>query len=93
VQISRFRFLMGEPDIIRRRIGALNKQIAADNDLGEGFLVGHSFFCPEANEYPIGDSWYQAIIDTELAPLIREYWFDKKQTEVNAIIRLLREST
>jgi hypothetical protein len=80
-------------DAIRRGIGALNKTIAADSDLGEGFLVGHSFFCPEANAHPIGDSWYQAIIDTEIAPLIREYWFDKKQTEVDAIIQRLRETT
>src|SRR5262249_16612940 len=80
-------------DTIRRAVGALNKQIAADSDLGEGFLIGHSFFCPEAYGEPIGDAWYQAIIDTELAPLIREYWFDKKKTELEAIIQLLREPT
>src|SRR5262245_45660024 len=80
-------------DKIRRCVGALNEQIAADNDLGDGFLVGHSFFCPRVDEGPIVDSWYQVIIDTELAPLIREYWFDKKQTEVDEIIRQLREAT
>jgi 5-methylcytosine-specific restriction protein B len=77
-------------DTIRRCVGALNKQIAADSDLGDGFLVGHSFFCPEAHDKPIGDSWYQAIIDTELAPLLHEYWFDKKKTELDAIIQMLR---
>lgn len=80
-------------DEIRRGIGVLNKQILADGDLGEGFLIGHSFFCPSANDMPIGDGWYQAIVDTELAPLIREYWFDKKQPEIDAIIRQLRGST
>jgi 5-methylcytosine-specific restriction protein B len=80
-------------DTIRRGIGTLNKQILADNDLGEGFLIGHSFFCPGANDVPVDDSWYQAIVDTELGPLIREYWFDKKQTEVDAIIRQVRETT
>ena len=80
-------------DTIRRGIDALNKQILTDGDLGEGFLIGHSFFCPGVNDMPIGDSWFQAIVDTELAPLIREYWFDKKQTEVDAIIRQLRETT
>jgi 5-methylcytosine-specific restriction protein B len=80
-------------ETIRRGVGALNKQIAADSDLGEGFLVGHSYFCPEARDVPIGASWYHAIIDTELAPLIREYWFDKKKTELDAIIRQLRDAT
>jgi 5-methylcytosine-specific restriction protein B len=78
-------------DAIRRNIGVLNKQISDDSDLGEGFLIGHSFFCPGANDAPIGDSWYRAVVDTELAPLIREYWFDKKQADVDAIIQRLRE--
>ena len=80
-------------DTIRRGIGALNRQILADSDLGEGFLIGHSFFCPGVNDVPIGNGWYQAIVDTELAPLIREYWFDKKQAELDGIIRQLREAT
>lgn len=80
-------------DTIRRGVGALNKQILADSDLGQGFLVGHSFFCPGVNDMPIGEGWYQTIVDTELAPLIREYWFDKKQTELDAIIQQLREPT
>lgn len=78
-------------ETIRRCIGALNEQIVADSDLGEGFLIGHSFFCPAANDEPISDSWYRVICDTEIAPLIREYWFDKKQTELDAIIRQLRD--
>jgi 5-methylcytosine-specific restriction protein B len=80
-------------ETIRRGIGALNRQIMGDRDLGEGFLIGHSFFCPGPNEAPISDQWYESIIDTELAPLIREYWFDKKQAEVDAIIQQVREAT
>jgi 5-methylcytosine-specific restriction protein B len=64
----------------------------ADGDLGKGFLVGHSFFCPDPNDTPIDAAWYETIVNTELAPLIREYWFDKKQTEVDAIIRQLQET-
>ena len=79
-------------ETIRRGVDALNTQILADSDLGEGFLIGHSFFCPGANDKPLGDGWFEQIVDTELAPLIREYWFDKKQTEVDAIIRQLRET-
>jgi 5-methylcytosine-specific restriction protein B len=80
-------------ETIRRNIGALNKQIMADSGLGEGFLIGHSFFCPGPKDIPIGSDWYHAIVDTELAPLIREYWFDKKKTEVDAIIQQLRDNS
>jgi 5-methylcytosine-specific restriction protein B len=76
---------------IRRGVAALNQKILADADLGEGFLMGHSFFCPGANDIPVSDSWYQNIIETEIAPLIREYWFDKKEAEIDTIIRQLRE--
>lgn len=79
-------------DTIRRGIGALNAKIQADRDLGDGFLIGHSFFCAGPNDRPIDNSWYRAIVDTELAPLIREYWFDKKKPEIDTIIRELRET-
>jgi hypothetical protein len=75
-------------DTVRKRVGAVNQLIAADSDLGEGFLIGHSFFCPRANE-TIDDNWYRNIIDTEVAPLIREYWSSKKTTEIDAIIEQL----
>ena len=81
----------GLVEVIQQNIGELNKKIMADSELGEGFLIGHSFFCPQESDVPIGDDWYQTIVDTEIAPLIREYWFDKKQTEVDAIISGLRE--
>ena len=70
----------------------LNKKIEASPDLGVGFLVGHSFFIPTCT---VTDSvaWYNGVIKNELAPLQREYWFDKKQTEVDAIVRQLRETT
>src|SRR5262249_35578429 len=68
-------------DTIRDKVGRLNERILADGDLGEGFLIGHSFFCPGPGDTPVNSGWYQQIVDTELAPLIREYWFDKKQIE------------
>lgn len=62
---------------IAERIGALNEEIVTDTvNLGPGFAIGHSFFCskPLASESEAG--WYQRIIRTEVAPLLREYWFD-----------------
>jgi hypothetical protein len=55
----------------------LNAKIAADNDnLGPGFCVGHSYFCLGKNDLLDGPG-YKRIIDSEIAPLIREYWFDQ----------------
>jgi MoxR-like ATPase len=58
------------------RMKALNDVIASDVvNLGRGFQIGHSFFVPrEVNGYFPG--WYEQIIETEIRPLLEEYWFD-----------------
>jgi MoxR-like ATPase len=58
------------------RMKALNDVIASDVlNLGRGFQIGHSFFVPrEVNGYFSG--WYEQIIETEIRPLLEEYWFD-----------------
>jgi 5-methylcytosine-specific restriction enzyme B len=61
-------------DALISRLGRLNANIRADKRLGDGFLIGHSFFCgPPAEAY---EAWYRAIVDHEITPLLREYWFD-----------------
>ncbi len=66
----------------------LNETIAKATELGEGFLVGHSYFCayPDAKNLLISDrkAWLADIIDLEVGPLLKEYWFDnaKKYEEV-----------
>ncbi len=54
----------------------LNGVIAADESLGEGFCIGHSYFC---NLQPdtIDDNWLYSVVEYELIPLLREYWFDE----------------
>ncbi len=55
---------------------ALNRDICADDkNLGDGFALGHSFFCPPS---PPADwfAWYSDVIRQEIGPLLREYWFD-----------------
>ena len=44
-------------------------------DLGEGFQVGHSYFCPDGNG-PYNNSWYEKKIKYKVEPLLKEYWFD-----------------
>ena len=55
---------------------ALNNAICADTtNLGSGFQIGHSFFTPT---HPVASaqSWFQTVVETEIRPLLEEYWFD-----------------
>lgn len=54
----------------------LNNVISADESLGEGFCIGHSYFCNlEADA--IDDQCLYGIVEYELIPLLKEYWFDE----------------
>ncbi len=62
---------------IVNRMSALNAEIENDRiNLGAGFRIGHSYFCPNHEDVAYTDSWYRSVIETEIAPLLREYWFD-----------------
>lgn len=54
----------------------LNAAIADDETLGEGFCIGHSYFCGLRPE-DVTDARLSAIVEYELVPLLREYWFDE----------------
>lgn len=57
-------------------MGELNDAIAEDHvNLGPGFQIGHSFFTP-AESHVIGQGWFERVVDTEIRPLLEEYWFD-----------------
>lgn len=64
-------------DDIEKRINALNGEIAADSGLGPQFLVGHSYVTPPPGD-PIADAraWFRQVVETEIGPLLDEYWFD-----------------
>jgi 5-methylcytosine-specific restriction protein B len=67
-------------DKILDRMGDLNAQIASDTkNLGPCYRIGHSFFCPSKDDILLDSQWYQLIIRHEIAPLIREYWFDEPE--------------
>ena len=55
-------------------IGNLNAVIAADDSLGEGFCIGHSYFC---NLKKANDQSLSGIVEYEIIPLLKEYWFDE----------------
>ena len=62
---------------IEKRIQALNTDISADPGLGAQFRVGHSYVTPTAQR-PIQDArkWFRQVVETEIGPLLDEYWFD-----------------
>ena len=57
-----------------KAVEALNSKIAEDESLGEGFMIGHSYFMTDGE---ITDNWLSAVIEFEIIPLIKEYWFDE----------------
>ena len=65
----------------------LNDVIANDDSLGEGFCIGHSYFCTKTT---INDEWMRSVVEYELIPLLKEYWFDEP-TKVRDWSRTLRE--
>jgi 5-methylcytosine-specific restriction protein B len=81
------------PDLVQlimERMTALNDQIKEDPLLGENYQIGHSFFLPRGEDFAALDrSWYEGIVRTEIAPLLREYWFDSPKKADEAQRRLL----
>lgn len=54
----------------------LNNDISTDESLGDGFCIGHSYFCNlEAED--INDRELSGIVEYEIIPLLKEYWFDE----------------
>ncbi|MDA1036082.1 MAG: AAA family ATPase [Chloroflexi bacterium] len=62
---------------ILARLNRLNATITGDRTLGAGFCIGHSYFCQKPTDLD-DHEWYRRIVHTELAPLLREYWFDDR---------------
>jgi 5-methylcytosine-specific restriction protein B len=61
----------------------LNTKIKDDLNLGEGFQIGHSYFCTFINNEDENE-WWADILNFELKPLLEEIWFDdlSKVTEI-----------
>lgn len=77
-------------DRIIKRMEEINTQITQDGtNLGKGYCIGHSFFCPET-EGDYDEEWYKRVVSYEIAPLIREYWFDKAEKAASTIERLMK---
>ncbi len=62
--------------LIHDSMTALNDTIAQDRALGPQFRVGHSYVTPGEDDIPDPRAWFAQVIDTEIGPLLEEYWFD-----------------
>ena len=56
-------------------VAQLNITISDDDSLGEGFCIGHSYFCDIEG---IKENTLTDIVEFELIPLLKEYWFDEQ---------------
>ena len=69
-------------------IERLNVEIGKDASLGDGFRIGHSYFC---NCDKINEQWYKSVLKYEILPLLDEYWFDNEKQHSKWIKGLLSD--
>lgn len=77
-------------DKVIEGIQRLNEVIINDDSLGQGFCIGHSYFC---NQERVSQSWLESVVEYDIAPMLREYWFDdnqKYETQINVLRELLK---
>ena len=55
------------------KVKDLNREISLDKSLGKGFCIGHSYFC---GRDVCTEEWLHSIVDYDILPMLREYWFD-----------------
>lgn len=61
-------------NVLIEQVEKLNNEIENDESLGDGFSIGHSYF---SNLEFIDSKVLSNIVEFELIPLIKEYWFDE----------------
>jgi 5-methylcytosine-specific restriction protein B len=56
------------------RVEEVNSAIVKDHqNLGWGYQIGHSYFCPSDGEIP-DESWYRQVVEDSVMPLLEEYF-------------------
>lgn len=58
-------------------IQELNHVISNDNSLGQGFCIGHSYFCNLSSD-TCSNEILSNIIEYDIIPMLKEYWFDNE---------------
>lgn len=74
-------------DKVIEAVKSLNDTILKDDSLGEGFCIGHSYFC---NQESFDYDWLRNVVLYDIMPMLEEYWFDNKETRNNEIDKLIK---
>ncbi|MEX9810412.1 hypothetical protein AB7X00_19775, partial [Providencia stuartii] len=62
--------------VLTRRVKKGNNEISKDRNLGPQFKIGHSYVTPPLNtKIEDAAAWFQGVVETEIGPLLEEYWF------------------
>ncbi len=70
---------------IEKRLISLNSAISCDTGLGPQFQIGHSYVTPSFSvRIADGREWFRQVVDTEIGPLLDEYWFDAREKSKKA---------
>lgn len=54
----------------------LNRAIVSDRSLGNGFCIGHSYFCGQST---CTEESMRSVVDYDVLPMLSEYWFDDEE--------------
>ena len=74
---------------IARRTTELNVKIS--DSLGTQFRIGHSYVTPtEPLEAGGTQRWFTQVVETEIGPLLEEYWFDAPKLAKEACEHLMQ---
>ena len=76
---------------VERRLTLLNQTIAGDTSLGPQFRIGHSVVTPVPSSLTDKPhEWFRHLVETEIGPLLDEYWFDNSDKSRDEKDRLLQ---
>lgn len=77
--------------MVRQRITRMNEEIAEDRQLGPQFRIGHSYVIPDPGKKVEDPAlWYREIVETEIVPLLEEYWYESRDRVAKARKYLLQ---
>lgn len=76
-------------DHICTSVDKVNIKIINDSNLGNGFQIGHSYFCSFTDNQD-ESNWYNDVLTYEIKPLLEEIWFDNLDT-VKDVMDILRK--
>lgn len=86
----KFQTVLNSPLLnnVIEHIEQLNEVICADPSLGEGFAIGHSYFCVLKPTHDLANQ-INEIVRYDIIPMLEEYWFDDQKTLKEQTDRLL----